>query len=76
MIRERLTQCPIAGAYQVCSVISSVAVGSLNSLPEAVVSILNVSNVPALVVTVSWPTTFEEPDRFHVKPLPALTDLN
>jgi len=36
---------------------------------------LNVSNVPARVVTLSSPTTFDVPDRFHVAPAPALTSL-
>ena len=51
-------------------------VGSLAFRAEYDVSILKVSNVPAFVVTVSCPTTFDLPDRFQLLPLPALTSLD
>jgi hypothetical protein len=40
-----------------------------------VLGIATRTKVPAFVVTVSWPTTFDRPDRLQVKPLPALTSL-
>src|SRR5947207_3429537 len=49
--------------------ISIFRVGSLVGRLFTIVSILNVSNVPALVVMVSWPTTLERPDRFQMMPL-------
>src|SRR5712664_4722775 len=66
----------MAGAYQVWDVTSSFLVGSLTLCAVKLVSILNVSNVPALVVTVSWPTTFDLPDRFQALPLALLTLLD
>ena len=50
--------------------------GRWRCVAEYDVSILNVSNVPAFVVMVSCPTTFELPDRFQMLPLPALTSLD
>ena len=75
LVREtnvRFTQWSITGAYQVTDVTSFLRVGLLTFCAENVVSILNVSNVPALVVTVSWAATVDLPDLFQMFPFALL----
>jgi uncharacterized membrane protein YoaT (DUF817 family) len=73
LVREtnvRFTQWSITGAYQVTDVTSFLRVGLLTFCAENVVSILNVSNVPALMV--SWPATVDLPDLFQMFPFALL----
>jgi hypothetical protein len=56
-------------------VTSVLKVGLLTFRAVNLVSILNVSKVPALVVMLSSATTFEVPDRFQAPPLVLLVLL-
>jgi len=51
-------------------------VGSLAFCVSIVVSILKVSNVPALVVTLSFAVTFDVPERFQLTPAEVLTSVD
>src|SRR5580692_6156346 len=58
----------MTGAYQVSCTACSFLVGSFAFWTWMDVSILNVSKVPALVVVLSCPITFDVPVRFQLTP--------